>query len=112
MSTARGMPTTGVSHVTAERALEGLATAVGAAERARDSVPTKEISTQPTLVDFHTLDLSGWKRWGALSLFRDRDGVVRFTDGRAVASRRSSDGGVDIAVYASVPGRSTNMAAE
>eukprot|EP00965_Chrysotila_dentata_P018013 598208-Pleurochrysis_carterae.AAC.1 len=66
MSTTRDMPTAGVSQGTAERALAGLATAVGAAERARDSVPIKEVSTQPTPVDFHTLDLSGWKRYGAL----------------------------------------------
>eukprot|EP00965_Chrysotila_dentata_P224795 6194391-Pleurochrysis_carterae.AAC.7 len=113
MFTARGMPPMAFLRGRQGKPLRAWLRPSGKpVQRAQDSTPVREVSTQPTLVDFYFLDLPGWKRWGALSLFRGRDGVVRFTDGRAVATRRTSDSGVDVAIHTSVPGRSTNMPAE
>eukprot|EP00965_Chrysotila_dentata_P099058 3275982-Pleurochrysis_carterae.AAC.1 len=80
----------GVSMSPAERALADVARAVSAADRARDSVPARAISVQPPVVDFTTLDIPGWKRYSKLSLFRGKDGMVRFTEGRVAAARRPS----------------------
>eukprot|EP00965_Chrysotila_dentata_P119931 3966532-Pleurochrysis_carterae.AAC.1 len=56
--------------------------------------------------------MTGWKRWAALSLFRGKDGVVRFTDGRAPVARRPSDGGVDISIHATALGGRTTIRSE
>eukprot|EP00965_Chrysotila_dentata_P129265 4272986-Pleurochrysis_carterae.AAC.1 len=54
-------------------------------------------------MDFKALDFQGWKRWATLAIFKGRDGLVRFTDGRSPALRRPADGGVDVALYTRPP---------
>eukprot|EP00965_Chrysotila_dentata_P054642 1814161-Pleurochrysis_carterae.AAC.1 len=68
-------------------ALTALAGAVRAAGKAAESVQRREKTIQPAPVDFTSLGLAGWKQHGALTMFKGKDGVIRFTDGRAVARR-------------------------
>eukprot|EP00965_Chrysotila_dentata_P225914 6195070-Pleurochrysis_carterae.AAC.1 len=63
-----------------------------------------EISTQPQALDFRALDMYGWKRWATLSMFKGRDGVVRFTDGDSPVTCRATDGGIEVALRASAFG--------
>eukprot|EP00965_Chrysotila_dentata_P153419 5071436-Pleurochrysis_carterae.AAC.1 len=89
----------------AERALADVARAVSAASRARDSVSARAVSTQPPAVDFTALDLQGWKRYAKLTLFKGKDGVIRFTDGRATATRRpTGEGGINVEVKCTTGG--------
>eukprot|EP00965_Chrysotila_dentata_P224219 6194048-Pleurochrysis_carterae.AAC.1 len=48
-----------------------------------DTVAALSTSVQPPPVDFTSLDLDGWKRQASRALFKGKDGVIRFTDGRA-----------------------------
>eukprot|EP00965_Chrysotila_dentata_P120794 3995199-Pleurochrysis_carterae.AAC.1 len=106
MSLPAGMPSGCVSLGAAGRALPGLEEAVRAAERACHTMATLEISIQPQAVDFKALDFQGWKRWATLAIFKGRDGVVRFTDGRSPVLHRPADDGVDVALYATALGGS------
>eukprot|EP00965_Chrysotila_dentata_P078595 2590281-Pleurochrysis_carterae.AAC.1 len=112
MSLPAGMPPGCVSPGVAGRALAGLAAAVQAAERADHTVAALENSVQPQTLDFRTLGLNDWNRWAALAMLKGRDGVVRFTDGDTPASRRQSDGGIDIAVRATARGGTVTVQAE
>eukprot|EP00965_Chrysotila_dentata_P097382 3219017-Pleurochrysis_carterae.AAC.1 len=64
------MLTATVSQGAAGEALASLAQTVRAAERAKDVVTALQTSVQPTPVDFNCLDLSGWKRYTVLSMFK------------------------------------------
>eukprot|EP00965_Chrysotila_dentata_P124599 4118067-Pleurochrysis_carterae.AAC.1 len=113
MFAAPSAPSATVSQGAASAALAGLAKAARAAERARDVALAQESSVQPNPVDFYSLDLQGWKRHAMLTMFRGKDGGVRFTDGRAFATRRSTEkGGVDITLYENWQGPPTCVRAE
>eukprot|EP00965_Chrysotila_dentata_P200365 6179940-Pleurochrysis_carterae.AAC.1 len=62
------------------------------------------VEVQPSPVDFTALGLEGWKSKGALSLFRQNDGRVLFTDGRDVARRTTRDGPFEIQLFESAGG--------
>eukprot|EP00965_Chrysotila_dentata_P186518 6158336-Pleurochrysis_carterae.AAC.1 len=96
----------------AGRALAGLAAAVQAAERVDHTVAALENSVQPQAVDFKTLDLNGWNRWAALTMFKGSDGIVRFTDGYTPASRRPDGGGIDIALRVTARGGAVTVQTE
>eukprot|EP00965_Chrysotila_dentata_P179663 5932856-Pleurochrysis_carterae.AAC.1 len=112
MSQPAGMLSGCVLPGAAGRALAGLAAAVQAAERAGHTVAALEASTQPQAVDFGSLDLNGWKRWASLSMFKGKDGIVRFTDGRAPVFRRPDDGGIEISLYVTALGGPMSVRAE
>eukprot|EP00965_Chrysotila_dentata_P114407 3781199-Pleurochrysis_carterae.AAC.1 len=84
MSAAHGMLTATVSQGAAGETLASLAQAVRAAERAKNSVSARQTSVQPTPVDFTSLDIAGWKRYSVLSIFKGKDGTMRFTEARGV----------------------------
>eukprot|EP00965_Chrysotila_dentata_P104487 3450193-Pleurochrysis_carterae.AAC.1 len=113
MSLPAGMLSSCVPTGEAGRALAGLADAVRAAVRAGHTVAALETLThQPQAVDFGALDLAGWKRWSALSLFRGRDGAVWFTDGRTPAAHHPSDGGMDVSIRATALGGTATVRAD
>eukprot|EP00965_Chrysotila_dentata_P221900 6192658-Pleurochrysis_carterae.AAC.1 len=97
------------AHVLSEpagRAIADLATALRVAGRARDTVAALSTSVQPSPVDFKSLDLDGWKRQASRTLFKGKDGAIRFTDGRAVVRRSATDdGAIEIQVRTTEPGR-------
>eukprot|EP00965_Chrysotila_dentata_P015735 520961-Pleurochrysis_carterae.AAC.1 len=57
------------------------------------------------------MSLEGWKRQGALTLFKQQDGRILFTDGRDVARRTTRDGPLVIQVAESAGGSVTSMPA-
>eukprot|EP00965_Chrysotila_dentata_P122303 4043075-Pleurochrysis_carterae.AAC.1 len=63
-------------------ALVALSRAVKEAGRAHGARPTVLKTVQPNPVDFTSLGLEGWRSKGVLSLFKQKDGRVYFTDGR------------------------------
>eukprot|EP00965_Chrysotila_dentata_P130078 4300120-Pleurochrysis_carterae.AAC.1 len=63
-------------------ALAALSSAVKEAARAYNARPAEEKTVQPAPDDFTSLGLEGWRSKGALSLFKQKDGRVFFTEGR------------------------------
>eukprot|EP00965_Chrysotila_dentata_P062876 2083023-Pleurochrysis_carterae.AAC.1 len=89
----------------AELALADVARAVSEASRARNSARARAVSTLPPAVDFTALDLLGWKCYAKLSLFKGKDGMVRFKDGKATTTRRpSGESGTNIEVKCTTRG--------
>eukprot|EP00965_Chrysotila_dentata_P061070 2023341-Pleurochrysis_carterae.AAC.1 len=62
-----------------------LSRAARAASRAAEAARAPSGSLQPAAVAWAGLDLAGWRKTSALSLFKLQTGEVRFTAGRAVA---------------------------
>eukprot|EP00965_Chrysotila_dentata_P123658 4087868-Pleurochrysis_carterae.AAC.1 len=99
-------------HGAAGAASAQAAGAVRAASRAAHATPSRKKSIQPPLIDFTSLGLAGWKQHGAMTIFRGKDGTVRFTDGRAVARRGTGEsGGVEVQVQTSTSGSSLYLQA-
>eukprot|EP00965_Chrysotila_dentata_P158647 5240084-Pleurochrysis_carterae.AAC.1 len=55
------------------------------------------------------MSLEGWRSKGALTMFRQTDGRVYFTDGRDVARRTSRDGPIEVQLMESAGGSVTSM---
>eukprot|EP00965_Chrysotila_dentata_P111976 3702932-Pleurochrysis_carterae.AAC.1 len=110
---AHAMPAQDSPAGQAGQAMADITGALRAARRAKESAPALELTMQPPAVNLKSTDLDEWKRWAALSLFRGRDGIVRFTEGRAMVRCRPGDGGgVEIQLLTTARGGSVATTAQ
>eukprot|EP00965_Chrysotila_dentata_P160516 5299824-Pleurochrysis_carterae.AAC.1 len=80
---------------------------------AYEATTITEKSTQPPASDLRSLDLVGWKRHSALSLFRLGDGRIVYTEWRDVArSRTPGSAGIEVRVAESAGGSTESLAVE
>eukprot|EP00965_Chrysotila_dentata_P034309 1142527-Pleurochrysis_carterae.AAC.1 len=63
----------GMFSCSATGAAAELGRAVRAAKKAHGYAPADRVSTQPPAVPWAALDMTGRKRWGALTVFRMKD---------------------------------------
>eukprot|EP00965_Chrysotila_dentata_P018715 622968-Pleurochrysis_carterae.AAC.1 len=87
-----------LSQATAEGAGPELSRAARAASRAAEAARAPSGSIQPAAVAWADLDLAGWRKKSALSLFKLQSGEVRFTAGRAVARPLATPSGDSVEV--------------